>query len=336
MRRILLIVLSFAGSAFFLWLVLRDVPLVQILDGIRQADPFWLLVNFVFVTLTLVTRGVRWSGLLEHRVPFRESFLLMSVAMMGNQLPLRAGEVARSAIVVRYNVPFFTAITSIVIERILDLLMVVLIIALALPSAPGATPEAGRASLFLGAGALVAFGVLLFFARRPDIPHGILEWLSKRIPLVERLPLRRLLDNVLQGVQPLLKPERFIHAIVWTLIAWATSVLALYALTRALNLPADKQWIVAFLGVSFTAIGLALPLSVASLGPFQAALAFVGEIVLLNSVLAVTLGFLFNGMAVLGYVFWGTIGLFMLGLSLGDLFKQKDSENPVPVTKSPL
>jgi hypothetical protein len=229
---------------------------------------------------------------------------------------------------VRYKVPFFTSITSIVIERILDLLMVVLVIALALPSAPGATPEAGRAALLLGAAALVAFGLLLFFARRPDIPHGILAWLSKRIPFIERLPFRSLLDNVLQGVQPLLKRERFIHAITWTLIAWATSFVALYALTRALNLPEDKQWLVTFLGVGFTAIGLALPLSVASLGPFQAALAFVGEIVLLNSVLAVTLGFLFNGMAVLGYVFWGTIGLFMLGLSLGDIFqKQKNEES---------
>lgn len=328
MRRWIFIALSFGGSAFFLWLVLRNVPLAEVLAGMQQAEVGWLLVYLVFGTLTLWTRAVRWRGLLENRLPLRDAFLLMSVSMMLNQLPLRAGEVARSAITMRYNVPFFTSLTSIVIERILDLLMVVLVIAFALPFAPGAAPDVGRAAFVLGAIALVSFLLLLFFARRPDILHRLLDGLNQRLPFLQRVPLRRLLDQVLQGVQPLLNPRRLAHVLVWTVLAWVVSFGALYALAQALHVPADKLLLVTLLGVGFTAIGLALPLSVASLGPFQAAMAFVGQLVLLDPVLAVTLGFLFNGMAVLTYVLWGSIGLFTLGLSLDTLFKPTPASPP--------
>lgn len=330
MRRLIFVALSFFGSAFLLWLVLRDVPFAEVMAGIQQADVVWLIITFVFITLSLTTRGVRWRALVENRVPPREAFLLMSVTMMLNQLPLRAGEVARSAIATRYDVPFFTSLTTIVIERILDLLAVVIVISFALPLAPGATPEAGRAALTLGAAALVGFVVLIFFARRPQVPRAILATLNRWVPLLERLPLARLLENVLQGLQPLTRWHRFAHAVGWTTIAWVVSFLSLYTLARALALPPESWWLVAFLGVGFTAIGLALPLSVASLGPFQAALAFAGQLLLLDPVTAITLGFLFNGMAVLGYVFWGTIGLFSLGLSLGDVFSAQPQPAPAP------
>jgi uncharacterized membrane protein YbhN (UPF0104 family) len=326
MRRWLLVGLSFGGSAFLLWLVLRGVPLAEVIDGIRQADPFWLLVNAAFVVGTLWTRGVRWAGLLDNRVPLRDAFFVMSISMMLNQLPLRAGEVARSAITLRYDVPFFTSLTSILIERILDLLAVVIVIGLALPFAPGATLEAGQAAFGLGGLAMVSFIGLLFFARWPNVPRRILDRLTRLVPLLGRLPLRRFLDHILDGLQPLMNLRRLAHVLTWTVIAWAVSMGALYALTRALDIPADKQWVTTLLGVSFTAIGLALPLSVASLGPFQAALAFVGTLMLLDPVQAVTLGFLFNGMAVLGYVLWGTLGLFTLGLSLGRVFQQPQAQ----------
>lgn len=326
MRRMVLIGASFLGSAFFLWLVLRDVPLAGIADGIRQAEPFWLLVNFVFLTLGLWTRGVRWRGLLDNRVPTRDAFLLMGVTFMLNQLPLRAGEVARSALVTRHNVPFLTAVTSVVIERILDLLIVVVVLAVALPAVPNASPEIARGALTFGGLALLGFVALLFFATRPHIPHAILAFMGRIFPFIKRLPLEKMLDNVLQGITPLTRPRIFAHAILWTILSWACSFISGYTLTRALGVPADLQVLTAVLGICFTALGLALPLSVASLGPFQGALAVTGELLGLDSLKAITLGFLFNGMAVLGYIVWGTIGLFVLGLSLGDVFKQQSNE----------
>lgn len=333
MRRWLLIALSFGGSAFFLWLVLRDVPLAEVVMGIQQADGFWLLLAFAMSVVTMWTRAVRWRGLLENRLPMRDAFLLLSIAMMLNQLPLRAGEFARSALVTRYNVPFFTSITSIIIERILDLLAVVLVIAFTLPFVPGAGAEVGRAAWTLGGLALLGFMLLLFFARRPDIPHSILNWLNKRLPFLQRVPLGGLLDNVLQGIRPLLDPRRLAHVLFWTAMAWLTSFIALYLLTRALAVPAELQVLVTLLGVGLTALWLALPLSVASLGPFQAAMAFTGQLVGLDPVLAVTLGFLFNGTAVITYVVAGTIGLLVLGLSLGNLFGAKATP-PIPVSES--
>jgi hypothetical protein len=173
----------------------------------------------------------------------------------------------------------------------------------------------------------------LFFATRPHIPQAILVFMGRVLPFIKHLPLEKLLDNVLQGITPLTRPRTFAHAIVWTILSWACSFISGYTLTRALGVPDDLQVLTAVLGICFTALGLALPLSVASLGPFQGALVLTGELLGLDSLKAITLGFLFNGMAVLGYIVWGTIGLFVLGLSLGDVFKQKNSDKNDSMTK---
>lgn len=322
MRRTLLIALSFAGSGLLLYLVLRDVPFEQVLEGIQKANPFWLFVNFLAITAGLYFRGIRWRGLLGNRLSVREAFLLQGVTFMLNQLPLRAGEVARSAIVTRHNIPFLTAVTSILAERLLDMLLVVVVIAFALPLVPSAPPEVGRGATLFGLLALAGFAVMLGFARAPQVAHRLLEFVLRLLPFLRRLPLKSLLDNVLGGLEHLTHWRGFAHVVGWTLISWSASFISLLSLVYALDIPNVNAWLVAFFGVCLTALGLALPLSVASLGPFQAALILTGQLLGIDNVQAITLGFLFNGVAIFGYVFWGTIGVLSLGLSVGDLFKQ--------------
>src|SRR5690606_15923180 len=114
--------------------------------------------------------------------------------------------------------------------------IVVLMLAVSLSRLPSAPATVGQAAALFGAAALVAFVVLIIFARYPQIAHRVLEWLEARVPLVARLNGRKRADEVLDGLRPLAQGRHALHATVWTLIAWSTSVFTFYALERSLGI----------------------------------------------------------------------------------------------------
>ncbi len=323
MRRWIFVAVSIIVSVVFLALALRDVPVSDVIAGIQQADFGWVLVSLVGVAGTLITRAVRWRGLLDNRMPLLQAFHILNIAMLLNLLPLRAGEVARSLLATRSGVPVVTAATSIVVERLIDVVTVVLMIALAVSRLPAVNPVVTQGATLFGALAVVAFVVLVTFARFPQVAHGVLGWLEARIPLLERLQGRKRLDEVLDGLRPLTQVRRAAHALVWTGIAWSISLFTFWALEQALHIDYVDQFAGALLGVSLVSLSLALPVSVASVGPFEGAVRIAGDAVRMTALAGATLGFLFHGISVLGYAIFGVIGLITLGVSLGDVLSQR-------------
>jgi len=324
MRRTLLIAISFLGSAFILWLVVRGVPLADVWAGMQKADPLWLLASLVSIFFGLATRAVRWRGLLDDKLAMRPAIHLTNITFMLNQLPLRLGEVARAGLSIRYGVPFMTAATSILVERLVDVLFIVLMIAIALTQVPSASAQVSSGAFVFGLVALLGFLVLVFFASRRELARRFLALAERLLPLLKRLPLARLLEQVIDGLQPLTHWRSFVHTTLWTFIAWGFSYASLITLFYALDVQDAPYLLMCMLAVGFTAIGIAIPISVMSLGPFQAVMLLVAhQIFGVDEALALTLGFLFNGVAVLSYLAWGGLSMFALGLSFGDVLGSK-------------
>jgi hypothetical protein len=97
------------------------------------------------------------------------------------------------------------------------------------------------------------------------------------------------------------------------------SLFTFYALERSLNIQEVDLIIGSLLGVPLVSFGVAIPVSVMAIGPYEGAVRVAGEAVSMSPVAATTLGFLFHGISVLGYAVFGVLGLAALGVSLGDL-----------------
>ena len=330
MRRTIILIASVIVSLVFLWLALRDVPVEDIISSIREANLFWVIVSLALGGVGLWTRGIRWRGLLNNRVPVMASFNMISIAMMLNQLPLRAGEVARSALATRSGVPFFTAATSILVERLLDTLMVVILLSAALVQIPDVPPAISQAATLFGILGVIAVGVLLVFARKPDLARNLLAFFERLLPFLKRLPLRGLMENILDGIQPLAAWRSAAHAIVWTVISWLISLGTFYTLMLAMDLH-DNVVLMTLLSVSMASFAIVLPVSVASIGPFEGAVRVSGQAVGMSSTLALSLGFLFHGVNIIIYAMWGVVGMVMMGVSLGDVLNSsQDKQEAVP------
>jgi glycosyltransferase 2 family protein len=323
-RRAALIVVSVLLSGVLLWLALRDIDFSEVGEKLAQINlPIYLISLITTVPIGLWLRGVRWRGLLNFRIPHWGAFHILNAGMMINQLPLRAGEVARGALVMRYNVPFITGITSIVVERLLDVVMVIVLLAWAVSSIPNIDPAITASAVFFGTAAVIAFGVMLFFARFPHIAHRILDTVERLLPIVKRLHLARLVDNVIEGLHPLTNWRAFAHAVGWTLLSWAASISTYYLILVALNVQGIDLLLAAVICMALASLAIAVPPTVAGIGAFQYAFQLGGRMVGMSDADSAAFGIIGHATALMVYATLGIIAMITLGASFSSLLSDK-------------
>lgn len=339
MRRAVFIIVSVIVSALLLWLALRNVPLQDIGNSLSQANIFWVFMGFATMSLGLVTRAIRWQGLLDGKIRLVPAFHILNIGFLLNNLPLRAGEFARMLLATREKVPFATAATSVVFERLIDTLLVVIAVVIAISRAPNANPTIINTTTVFAIAGVIAFVVMVVFAQRPQLGHQTVQLAQRLIPPLKRLPLENLMDHVLNGLKPLTHWRSGAHAVIWTLISWAVSWSTVYCVARALGIEATgiDMWLFAALALTLASFSIAIPVTVAALGPFQLAVIAAGQAVGLAGTpeldaLALAMGFLFHGVNIFGYIVWGTIALLSMGVSLSEIVSRQSVGEPGPTT----
>lgn len=324
MRRIILTIASILVSGVFLYIALRDVDLAQVGASIQQIDVGWLIVSFVMVFGAITTRAVRWRVLLGDVPSFWNAFHVFNIGTFINQLPLRVGEVARAVVISREGVPVVTALTSVLVERLIDLVVVAVLIAYGLSRLPETIPAAANAALLLGTGAVGGFVTLLVLARFPTQTGRLLDVFERRAAVLRRINLKRRLGELLAALRPLTQPRSAGSVFLWTFIGWAFSLATFAALLRAFAIDTVNVWDASALGIGLVAFGIAVPVTVAGIGPTQGAVRLTGEALAIDAVTSAALGLVFHAVTVLTYTVWGVIGLIALGVALSDLLKRAE------------
>ncbi|NDJ60187.1 MAG: flippase-like domain-containing protein [Chloroflexi bacterium] len=332
-KNIALVVISLVVSGVFVALALRGVPVEEVLANIGQANPFWVIMAIALGVVAVWTRGIRWRGLLNYKVSQNRAFYIVGITYLLNLLPLRAGEVARSLLARREGVPLATAATSIIVERLLDTLLVVVMLSVSVSQLPNIPDSVSTSALLFGVAGIAAAITGIFMAKYRGFSMRILAVVEARLTFLQRFNLSKLLEQVLDGLQPLTEPRRLAHAIGWTLISWTFSVLMFYALHLGLSLSGPDAMVNSALGTALASFSIAIPVSVASIGPFQGAVRLAGEMVGLASVQAISLGFILHGVAVASYIITGVIGIIALGVGVSD-FVDNLQKRVTPVQQS--
>lgn len=108
----------------------------KIFDSIKNVDLIWVSLSILIGILSHVSRAVRWNYLLEplgYKPKLRNNFLIILLSYFANILVIRSGEILRATALATYeNVPFEKGFGTIVTERIIDLIMLLLVIFVAL------------------------------------------------------------------------------------------------------------------------------------------------------------------------------------------------------------
>lgn len=118
-------------GVIILYWIYDEFDFSQVGVALREMNLFWFFLSLVFGVFSHVLRGWRWRLALAPMgyVPRRDDCVYsVFIAYAANLVLPRVGEVSRCVVLDRYdNVPFAQSLGTVVTERLIDTLMVLLI-----------------------------------------------------------------------------------------------------------------------------------------------------------------------------------------------------------------
>ncbi len=300
-------------------------------SAFSKIKPIFILSGITMTVLFCLTRAITSRILLNNKATISQAFYAINAGyLLNNLFPLRAGEVGRAILLGQTTgLGTFHVLSTIIIERVFDLAFAALLLLSSLPLALSLTWAKPVAITTL---ILVVIGIVVMFlvARNRDAVH---TWVLKgpgRYKPVQKYILPYL-DNLLEGLGALTRPQSFMIAVFWIAISWIIGVLNYYVVVLSINPDAPIWWGV--LLDSVLAMGIAIPSAPAALGVFEASLVGALALVGIDSTFALAYAVVmhFIQFAVTGIL--GMIGLMKEGRSLGSIFKAAQTQKEA--TSSP-
>ncbi len=275
-RRGLRRMLTVAGllvTAVCMYLAVRGVALEDALDALGDSELLWLVPTLPVFALAIVLRGLRWWSVFERdeRPPLRAiAYALLLGYFFNNILPARAGEAARIiALHRRAATPKAEAVGTVVVERLFDILALLIMLFACYPWLPEISWL--RAAAIVGAVVVAVLLTLTFVVVRYEerAVHLLLSPLRriKREGVAERLQAAAV--NATRGFVALRSPRIAAYAMALTIASWTTLGVSYWILMQGFHL--DLPFVAGILVTVAINLSLVLPSSPAALGVFEAA-----------------------------------------------------------------
>jgi glycosyltransferase 2 family protein len=271
MKGKLRVALGLLLSLLFLFLAMRGIDWEQLGQLFRQADYVYLIAAFVLIGGLSWVRALRWR-LLAQRDPGADLPTLFHLVNIGyffnNILPAKAGEVVRVYLSGRrFTGGYGQAASTLLVERLLDVLSVVMVLVLLLPVID--IPDwARQGGLLFGAAAIGGTMALLIIAQvGTRAVDWVWQWVG-RIPLLGRPGVKATFAHLVDGFRVLLDWKTLPLILLTTAVIWFGYALLNYLMLLVFRLNA-LPFSAAALVLCATGFGMVLPSSPGAIGVFE-------------------------------------------------------------------
>ena len=235
----------------------------------KSARADLLVLALVLPGVMAFIRAERWQYLLEPLGPtrfwvaFRTTIIGFAASFL---LPARAGEVLRPYLLARAEHLSPTAtFATVIVERILDLLTVLLLLtgfflffagdeAVAAPWLYRAVLLGGSATGAVGLAVLIAMFVM---AGHPERLHGLVLRIQRVLPHRLAAMVAGFARTFAEGLAVVRRPSRLVFALGWSLVLWIAIAGQLWILLKAFAI--DIPFVGSFLITAILVVGVAVP-----------------------------------------------------------------------------
>ena len=304
--------LSLALIAWLLW----KVDLNALGAQLAATHWGWLALASLFAIVGLFVRAWRWSYLFP---PASQPPGLVPAIMIGymvnNVLPLRAGEVVRVYVVARrWRGRFWTVAATLIVERVLDSLCLVLILG-TLVFFVNVPRQVEIAAAVIVAIDIVGISVLTAITLAPATCRRLIERLAGRWPSVRDRALR-MFEMFMQGLDGIRTVRHLPALLVATTLVWVMPAAAAWTGLRAagLHLPALAGWVV----LAFVGLGVSIPSAPGYVGVFHVAAVMAVQIFGVPDTSAIGYAIVFHASQFIPVTVIGWIYLLREHMSLGE------------------
>ena len=311
-KKILKIVLPLAVVVFLIWYSYHNTTpedRANIVKYVKEANYWWVALSLFFGVLSHLSRAYRWGFMLEplgYKPKYVNSVLTVLIAYFANLGIPRSGEVFRATAISAYeDIPFEKAFGTIVAERIIDLIMLLLVIFVAFlvqTDVIVAVLEENNFNPLTIVGATVAAIVLLVV--------GIRIIRRSSHPLLVKV--KTFMDGLLDGIKSVLTMKKKWAFIFHTFFIWTMYVCMFFVIkftveeTTGLSLGAILS---GFVGGAF-----AMSTTNGGLGVYPIAVSAIFELYGISAASGDAFGWIMWIAQTLMVVFFGTLSFLILPL----------------------
>lgn len=150
----------------------------------RALDARWLALAVAFDIASYIAQGLRWRLLLKRATLFQTTRAIYAGLFVNEFVPLRPGEALRAWLAARdLNTSLASVVPTLVAERIMDGLCLLLALIAAAATAP--LPDPVRRAVWLAGASLLILAAAAFLLRRSSLPavSQVLQGLSNPVAL---------------------------------------------------------------------------------------------------------------------------------------------------------
>jgi uncharacterized protein (TIRG00374 family) len=261
--------IAVALAAGLLALFLYNVDLRGVASAIAGAHPMWLGLALLSMFVNLTVRAIRWQYLLSPlgHTSFANSFRATAVGFGSRSiLPAAASEFIRPYFLSRHEPISATgAFATVVLERVLDLLTMLMMLASFLFVFGGDLSRADPVLVaivkgtgaFFAAAALFVLAVLFVVAGHPERVKAVLARVELAVPSRFAGLLGRIADKFLVGLGAVRRPGQLLIALLWSIPLWLLIAFGVWAVAVAFDLAVPFTG--SFLIIAFLTIGITVP-----------------------------------------------------------------------------
>jgi len=264
LRTVFVSLLALVLVAWFL----RHANLADVWTQVRQARVDLLLLSLLFVIATYWARAIRWHyllapvGLARFRTIFRTTIIGFAALAI---LPARVGDVLRPYLLARREGLATTAtFATVIMERVLDLIAVLALLAVYVWGFTGDSPLPARvlnpvkASATAGAVLSAAlFVVMWVLATHPERIGRLAATASRVLPGRLSQRVGKLASTFSGGFAAARNPRALMLAVLWSFPLWLAIAAEAWAVTIAFGI--DMPFAGTFLLQALLVIGVAVP-----------------------------------------------------------------------------
>lgn len=263
--------LGVALSVALIYWIVTKFDLKDAADALSRADAKWLVAGALVYAALFAFRGWRWALLLRpiKRVSGATAGEVFAIGFMANNiLPARLGDVARAFVLARREgITAAGSFSSVMLERILDGVVVVLFLNVVLWIDPPEAAWIGETALFASAifvGAIVVCGFIAYDEKPVlRLADNLLFFASDGL----KQKVLGLVVRLAEGLHTLKSLVRTLEIIGVSLLIWTieTSVYVLAAQAYGIEVPVLGMALV----MCVLTLGLAVPSGPGFVGVFE-------------------------------------------------------------------
>lgn len=267
--------LSFSFAGFFVWLILRSVSGEELGDVLSQTRTRWVITALVLFLAGYVCRIIRWRIMLLRDNPDL-SWVTCAVPFMGsiaanNVLPFRAGDVLRAVAFTKWlGVSTTSTIATLLVERLLDLLSLLIVLGTALVIFDLSNGSAGMLIGISGTSLiLIGLGVMVFLLF-PQLFEPLVRSILRGVayaspPLADKLT--EFSEKIFDTLRHLARGPRMTLLVLWSAGVWGFEGAVFFACAMALPAITDPQ--VSLLALPVGTLATLLPSTPGYVGTFD-------------------------------------------------------------------